>query len=81
MDAEKKVFWYKLQGKDRSCLINPKSITKISLPENGPAIVELDGFLPAHRYVANSIIAVDELGQELAIIFSANYRIEDFKED
>ncbi len=76
-----KVCWYRLRGKTGSCLVSPKSITKISLPENGPAIVELDGFLPAHRYVVDSIIAVDELGQELAIIFSANYRVEDFKEE
>lgn len=80
MDAEKKVFWYKLRDKTGSCLVNPKSITKISLPENGPAIVQMDSFKNRY-YKADSIIAVDELGQELAIIFSANYRIEDFKED
>lgn len=80
MDAEKKVFWYKLRDKTGSCLVNPKSITKISLPDNGPAIVQMDGFTNRF-YKADSITAVDELGQELAIIFSANYRIEDFKED
>lgn len=80
MDAEKKVCWYKLRDKTGSCLVSPKSITKISLPDNGPAIVEMDDF-NVRFYKADSIIAVDELGQELANIFSANYRVEDFKEE
>lgn len=69
MDAERKVCWYKLQGEPGSVLINPKSIKTIYLPKNGSATVQLDGF-PASRYKADSIIAVDEFGQELAIILA-----------
>lgn len=76
---DKKVCWYKLQCAKKSILVSPKSITKMIFPKNGSATVMLNDFM--YGYEADSIIAVDELGQELAIIFSANYRIEDFSEE